>query len=93
MAVRSALGASRRRVAWLVVRTGLVTTAIGLIPGVAAAVFAGRALSSFLFGVAPADPVTLAAAAGFLALVALAACALPAHRAASADPMTILRRE
>ena len=59
---------------------GLVATAAGT-----------RALTAVLFGVAPLDPVTLATVSGLLALLAVAACWLPARRAASADPAEALR--
>jgi putative ABC transport system permease protein len=92
MAVRSALGAGRSSLVWLVLRSGLSATLAGAVPGVLAAIAAGRALESFLYGVAPADPATLTAAVLFLAVISLAACARPARIAATVDPMTILRR-
>ena len=93
MAVRAALGAERRDIAWLVLSSGLRITTIGIVAGVVAAAFATRAIRSFLFGVAPADPATLAFVAVALAAVSLVACYRPARLAASADPMTVLRRE
>ena len=93
MAVRAALGADRGDLLRLVLESGLRVTAVGLAGGVIAAILAARALSSFLFGIAPADPGTLAAVAAALAAVSLAACYRPAHIAASVDPMTVLRRE
>jgi hypothetical protein len=77
----------------LVLGSGLRVTATGLAAGVIAALLAARALSSFLFGITPGDPGTLAAVAAALAAVSLAACYRPAHLAASTDPMTVLRRE
>jgi ABC-type antimicrobial peptide transport system permease subunit len=50
-----------------------------------------RALTSWLYGVAPLDPVTFAAVPVVLGLATLAACVIPARRAASVDPMTALR--
>jgi predicted permease len=93
MAVRAALGAERRDIAWLVLASGLRITAIGIVTGVVVAAFAARAIASFLFGVSAADPATLALVAVMLATVSLAACYRPARLAASADPMTVLRRE
>jgi putative ABC transport system permease protein len=93
MAVRAALGADRGDLLRLVLGSGLRVTAVGLAGGVIAAILAARALSSFLFGITPADPGTLAAVAAALAAVSLAACYRPAHLAASTDPMTVLRRE
>jgi ABC-type antimicrobial peptide transport system permease subunit len=91
MAVRSALGAGRGDLIRLVMRAGLVVTAIGIVPGALLAIAAGRALGSLLYGVAPADPLTIGGAAAFLAAVALLACYRPARAAASVDPMVILR--
>jgi ABC-type antimicrobial peptide transport system permease subunit len=93
MAVRAALGAERRDIAWLVLASGLRITAIGIVTGVVVAAFAARAIANFLFGVSAADPATLALVAVMLATVSLAACYRPARLAASADPMTVLRRE
>ena len=93
MAVRAALGADRGDLFRLVLESGLRVTAVGLAGGVVAAIVTARALGSFLFGITPADPGTLAAVAAALAAVSLAACYRPAHIAASVDPMTVLRRE
>ena len=93
MAVRAALGADRRDITRLVLASGLRMTSSGIVAGVVAAAFATRALESFLFGVAPADPAILGLVAGALGAVSLAACYRPAQVAASADPMTVLRRE
>ena len=57
------------------------------------AVVAGRVLASLLHEVQPGDPAIFAATAGFLALVALLACYIPARRAARMDPMAALRYE
>ncbi|MGE0454954.1 MAG: ADOP family duplicated permease [Vicinamibacteria bacterium] len=89
--VRMALGAGASRVVALVLRQGLVALAAGLLLGALAALGAGRLLSGLLFGVEPKDPVSYAAAAGVLLAVGLAACLLPARRAAATDPMTALR--
>jgi len=92
MAVRAALGAGRRDLVRLVLRSGLRVTVAGLIPGAVISLFATRALSSLLFGVTPRDPWTLALAVVSLGAVSLAACYRPARRAASVDPMEVLRR-
>jgi hypothetical protein len=52
---------------------------------------AARTLQRFLFGVDPADPLTLMLVVSGLAFVSLAACYRPAKNAATVDPMTILR--
>ncbi len=93
MAVRTALGARRADILRLVLGNGLRITLAGLGAGVAVAILAGRALASFLFGVSPVDPPTLMGVALVLAVVSLAACYRPARLAASADPMTVLRRD
>jgi predicted permease len=91
--VRMALGARAADVLGMVVRQGMQLTAIGLAVGVAAALAATRALSSLLFGIGAADPMTYAVLATALAAVALLACWLPARRAARVDPMVALRSE
>jgi ABC-type antimicrobial peptide transport system permease subunit len=89
--IRMALGAERTAVLRLIVGQTLTLTAIAIALGGAGAYALTRALSTLLFGVTPHDPATFAAAAGVLALVALAATALPAWRAARIDPATALR--
>jgi predicted permease len=91
LGVRLALGASRSDVLMLVMREGLRLTIPGLVAGIAAALGAARLVSGMLFQVSPADPVTFAAAAMFLALVAAVASYLPAFRATRLDPMRALR--
>lgn len=93
LGVRMALGATRGRVVAGVVRGGLALAAAGTAAGLAFAALAGRAVGSLLHGVPPADPAILAAVAGFLLLIALAAAALPARRAAGTDPADSLRAE
>jgi predicted permease len=89
--IRMALGASASELLALVLRTGLVLIATGLVLGFTLFVAVSRLLSSFLYGVGVTDPVTLAACAGVLGVSAIAACWLPARRAASTDPMVALR--
>jgi putative ABC transport system permease protein len=91
--VRMALGASVSKVTREVVAGGLRLTVLGLLVGLPGAWIAGRLVQGMLFGVEPADPLTLAGVVGFLASVALAACALPAHRAARVDPVEAFRAE
>jgi ABC-type antimicrobial peptide transport system permease subunit len=91
--VRVALGAERRDVAWLILRQGLWLTAIGLAVGLLLALGAGRLLAKQLVGISPTDPVSFAGTAILLLVVAAAASALPAHRAASLDPLAALRRD
>ena len=88
-----ALGARQGDVLGLVLREGTRLLGVGLVLGLAAALALGRVLRSFLFGLAPHDPLTLAGVAVLLSLVALLACYLPARRAARTDPMVALRYE
>jgi len=88
-----ALGASRAQVFRSVLGQGLATTAIGVAAGILAALGLTRTIESLLFGVTATDPLTFAAVAGLLALVAILACYLPARRATHADPMEALRQE
>ena len=89
--IRAALGASRREVVTLVLQTGLAPVVAGLAAGVSVAVFAGGGLRGLLFGVEPADPLSITAGASALAAAALLANVVPAVRAARVDPVTVLR--
>jgi macrolide transport system ATP-binding/permease protein len=91
--VRIALGAGRREILGLVLRKGLVLTGIGLVIGTALAALAATALRSQLIGVAPLDPVSFGGTMTLLAVVACAACAIPALRASRLDPVRALRLE
>jgi predicted permease len=91
--IRMSLGAGRGRVLGEVMREGMRLAVVGFAGGIAGALAAGRVLASLLHEVQPGDPEIFAATAGFLAIVALIACYLPARRAARLDPMTALRYE
>ncbi len=91
--IRMALGSSRRKVASLVLRQAGAMVIFGLIPGIAGAWAAGRAISSFLYGVRPFDPETLALVIALLIFVSIAAASLPMLRAAQVDPVETLRAE
>jgi predicted permease len=91
--LRMALGALERDVLRMIVGQGASIAVAGVGIGLVAALVLTRAMTTLLFGVSPFDPVTLAAVAGVLVLIALVACYLPARRAASVDPMVALRHE
>jgi putative ABC transport system permease protein len=93
IAVRMALGATRNRVLALVVKEGTVLAAIGLGLGLIGAYFVGRAMQSMLFDVRALDVTAFSAVALILLASALLACYLPARRAASVEPMRVLRNE
>jgi predicted permease len=91
--IRVALGARPFDVLGLVGKLGFKLTATGIVIGVGLAVGLTRLISEFLFGVKPTDPVTYAAVAAGLMVVALLACYIPARRATKVDPMVALRYE
>jgi putative ABC transport system permease protein len=93
LGLRAALGASRGRLMTLVIGEGLVVTGIGLAAGLLGAALVTRLMHGALFGIAPLDPVSFAAAPLALVPVAIVSAALPALRAASADPAEALRCE
>ena len=90
VAVRVALGAPPRHVLWLALRWAVLATAAGLIGGLACSFLATRSVTSLLFGVAPADPVTVVASSTLLCGIAMAAALTPAWLAAKASPMAVL---
>jgi predicted permease len=91
--IRIALGAARARVMRLVLGEAGRLVGAGLLLGGAAALATTRWIAPFLFGLTPADPATWALSALALAAVSVAACALPAWRAARLDPNAVLRAE
>jgi len=91
--VRMALGATPRGVMRLIVGQGLAVVSIGLGLGLLGGLGLGTAVSSLVYGVTVRDPVTYAGVSFVLGAVALAACALPARRAARVDPIVALRCE
>jgi predicted permease len=91
--IRMALGAGRGQVLWMVLRQGFVMTAAGIAIVIAGTLALTRLIADFLYGVKPGDPLTLAAVCVVMAIVALAACAIPAMRATRVDPSIALRYE
>lgn len=91
--IRQALGSSPAGVWWMVVREGLGVAGAGLAAGVIVSLAVARLVSGVLYGVSWYDATTFLAAIVLTALVALAACALPAWRASRVSPMTALRAE
>jgi predicted lysophospholipase L1 biosynthesis ABC-type transport system permease subunit len=91
--IRIALGAPGAGIARMVVQQGVVLAIVGALTGVVVAIFATRAMSDLLYGIAPGDPATLAAVSGLLVVVALIAARAPASRASRIDPVEMLRAE
>ena len=91
--IRMSLGADASRVQRMVLGEGGVLLGVGLALGVVGALLATRLIRGLLFGVAPHDPVTLVAVALVMAAVGIAACWLPALRAARIDPAVAIRRQ
>jgi ABC-type antimicrobial peptide transport system permease subunit len=77
----------------MVTRQGLVLSGAGIVVGLVLVVIVARSLRSFLYEVAPTDPLTLAASAGTLVAFALLASWIPARRAARVDPTEALRAD
>jgi putative ABC transport system permease protein len=93
LGVRAALGATSGVLFGIVLRRGLVLTLAGAAVGLLGALALGRLMRGLLYGVTPADPVTLIAVPVVLCAVALAACAIPARRASRIEPLAALRSE
>jgi predicted permease len=91
--IRMALGARRSDVVLLVFKGGARLAALGIGIGVVGTFGLTRVMGQLLFNVSPTDPAVIAAVCAVLLLVALAACLVPARRAASIEPMRALRTE
>ena len=88
-----ALGASASDVLTLILRQGASIVAFGIGLGLAGAFFFHDEMHAMVFGVRTLDPIAYVAACGILAISALAACAIPARRAARLDPVAALRAD
>jgi predicted permease len=91
--IRMALGADRRDVTKLVLRQGMLLTAIGMAIGLLISFAVTHLLSGLLYGIKASDPLTYCAVTLSLLAVAFGACLLPSRRAASVEPMQALRAE
>ena len=91
--IRVALGAQRSAVMALVAKQGALLAGVGLVAGIASALWLGRFLRSMLYGIRPADPMMLVLVSVVLAAAAAIAIWLPARRALRIDPIVALRQE
>jgi putative ABC transport system permease protein len=91
--LRMALGGNTTQVLTQVLREGMTTAVAGTAVGAIGAMLVGRVMKGTIFGVEPANPLTLVLVAVTLLLAAFVACIVPARRAALVDPMVALRQE
>jgi predicted lysophospholipase L1 biosynthesis ABC-type transport system permease subunit len=91
--VRMAIGARRGEILWMVLRESVAVSVAGIVVGAPAAIAGASLGRSMLFGLGPADPLTLVGAVVGITLIAVGASLIPARRAASVDPMVALRYE
>ena len=91
--IRTALGARTADVLRMVIVEGMWPRLVGIAAGTIAAMASARVMETLVFGVSASDPLTLAAVAATLALVALMASLVPAYRALRVDPVKVLRAD
>jgi putative ABC transport system permease protein len=89
--IRIAMGADPKAIAWLVLRQGLGLVLVGAFVGLIAALPLGHVMRALFPGLSPVDPVAMLAPVLLLFLVGFLAAAVPACRAASVDPLVVLR--
>ena len=93
LGIRIAIGATRERILWLVLREAGWVLGLGIVAGLGSAWALGRVVSSLLFGIAPTDPASIAIAIVVLSSAAALAAWIPARRASRIDPIRALRYE
>ena len=91
--IRMALGARAAEVVRMVVRRSLAPICAGLLAGIVGAAFTSRLLATLLYEVQPRDPAVLGTIVAVLGICAVGACLIPALRAASVDPLVVLKEE
>jgi ABC-type antimicrobial peptide transport system permease subunit len=91
--LRLDMGAGAGRIMRMVIGEGMMLAAAGVAIGLVAALAMRRGIAALLYGVSPADPLTLAGTAALLLAVALIACYMPARRATKVDPLGALRAQ
>jgi ABC-type antimicrobial peptide transport system permease subunit len=93
LGIRIALGARRGEVLGAAFGRALKLLAFGSIGGIGLGMLASRILASIVYGATPRDPIVLSAVVAVMVLLGLAGTWVPARRALSADPLTLLRQE
>jgi putative ABC transport system permease protein len=93
IAIRMALGATRREVLRLVLQEGIGVTMLGVVIGLAGALVMSRIMAGYVYGISSTDPLTFVAASLVLIMAAFLASYFPAHRATRVDPIAALRYE
>jgi putative ABC transport system permease protein len=91
--IRLALGSQPGEIVSMILRHGAFLAGLGIAIGLAGSFFLSRVIATLLFGIQPTDAISFVSASVVLLLVALAACYIPARRAASVSPLSVLRSE